>query len=157
LLPVYAVAGILVITLMLLMLLLMVAGQDIPMGVPGLFIGVITFFTTLVVLLISPSFFFPVPRRLLPLRQKLAAPLSVHYGLAPGGLAMLLEDDERMGTYLQRFLAEHHVPYPFPLYDREGRYLFAAPHKATVLANALLRAVGKSHDNELYVLLADLL
>src|SRR5262249_55493116 len=99
----------------------------------------------------------PVERRLLRWRKKVATVLSVRYGLAPGGLAMLLEDDERMGAYLQRFLAEHHVPYPFPLYDRDGRYLFAAPDKVTVLGNALVRAVGKSHDNELYVLLADLL
>src|SRR5262249_2661426 len=44
-----------------------------------------------------------------------------------------------------------------PLYDAEGRYLFAAPEKVPVLASALLRAVGKGRDNELFVLLADLL
>src|SRR5262249_9329346 len=38
-----------------------------------------------------------------------------------------------------------------------GRYLFAAPGKVGVLASALMRAVGKGHDNELFVLLADLL
>ena len=58
---------------------------------------------------------------------------------------------------LQRFLAEHQVPYSLPLYDRQGRYLFAAPEKVDVLAQALVRAVGKGHDNELFVLLADLL
>jgi uncharacterized protein (DUF58 family) len=157
LLPAYAVAGLLVIAVMLLMLLLMVAGDDIPLAIPVLSIGVITFLTTLVILWIPPLFFFPAQRRLLRWRKKLAGLLSVRYGLAPGGLGMLLEDDERMGTYLQRFLAEHHVPYPFPFYDRDGRYLFATPNKVTVLANALLRAVARSHDNELYVLLADLL
>jgi hypothetical protein len=87
----------------------------------------------------------------------MAALLSVRYGLAPGGLALLLEDEERFAGYLQRFLTDHHVPHPLPLYDREGRYLFAAPAKGDVLAAALLRAVGKGHDNELFVLLADLL
>jgi len=43
------------------------------------------------------------------------------------------------------------------MYDRKGRYLFAAPEKIPVLASALVRAVGKGHDNELFVLLADLL
>src|SRR6185437_11687241 len=38
-----------------------------------------------------------------------------------------------------------------------GRYLFAAPEKVPVLAQALLRAVGKGRDNELFVLLVDLL
>jgi hypothetical protein len=81
----------------------------------------------------------------------------VRYGLAPGGLAELLEDQERFGVYLQRYLAEHRVSYTLPLYDERGRYLFAAPAKIDVLARALLQAVSRSHDNELFVLLADLL
>jgi uncharacterized protein (DUF58 family) len=90
-------------------------------------------------------------------RKQLAALLSVHYGLAPGGLALLLEDDRECVQYLQRFLAEHHVPYQLPLYDLEGRYLFAAPGKVAVLARALVHAVARGRDNELFVLLADLL
>ena len=74
-----------------------------------------------------------------------------------GGLAILLEDDERFSLYLQRFLADHHVPYSLPFYDDSGRYLFAAPEKVEVLARGLLRAVGRGRDNELFVILADLL
>lgn len=96
-------------------------------------------------------------RRLARWRKQLAALVSARYGLAPGGLALLLEDDEQCSLYLQRFLAEHQVPHALPLYDAEGRYLFAAPDKVGVLARALLAAVGKGHDNELFVLLADLL
>jgi uncharacterized protein (DUF58 family) len=99
----------------------------------------------------------PRERRLARWRKQLAAVLSVRYGLAPGGLALLLEDDEQCALYLQRFLAEHQVPYTLPLYDAAGRYLFAAPDKVGVLARALLAAVGKGHDNELFVLLVDLL
>ncbi len=90
-------------------------------------------------------------------RKKMAALLSVRHGLAPGGLEALLQDDELMALHLQRFLAEHQVPYRLPLYDPRGRYLFAAPEKVDVLARALLQAVGKGHDNELFVLLADLI
>jgi hypothetical protein len=90
-------------------------------------------------------------------RKRVAALLSVRYGLAPGGLAVLMEDDQRFSLLAQRFLAEHHVPYPLPYYDRRGRYLFTSAGKAEVLAGALLRAVGKGRDNELFVLLADLL
>jgi uncharacterized protein (DUF58 family) len=89
-------------------------------------------------------------------RKRLAALLSVRHGLAPGGLEALLEDDEQMALHLQRFLAEHQVPYRLPLYDGHGRYLYAAPEKVDVLARALLQSVGKGHDNELFVLLADL-
>jgi uncharacterized protein (DUF58 family) len=90
-------------------------------------------------------------------RKHLAALLSVRYGLAPGGLALLLEDDERMALYLQRFLVEHQVPYPLPFYDPRGRYLYATPAKVEVLARALLRTVARGRDNELFVLMADLL
>src|SRR5205807_2657051 len=58
----------------------------------------------------------PSLRRQYRWRKQLAALLSVHFGLAPGGLALLLEDDEQCVLYLQRFLAEHHVPYELPFY-----------------------------------------
>jgi uncharacterized protein (DUF58 family) len=90
-------------------------------------------------------------------RKRLAALLSVRHGLVPGGLALLLEDDPAFSLHMQRFLAEHHVPYPLPYYDADGRYLFASAGKVDVLARALLRAVGKGRDNELFVLLVDLL
>jgi hypothetical protein len=90
------------------------------------------------------------------MRKKMAALLSVRYGLAPGGLAALLEDDDAFALHLQRFLNDHHVPYSLPLYTAEGRYAFASAAKVTVLAEALVRAVGKGRDNELFVLLVDL-
>jgi uncharacterized protein (DUF58 family) len=90
-------------------------------------------------------------------RKRLAALLSVRYGLGPGGLAALLEDDHLCSRTLQRFLAEHQVAAPLPLYDARGQYVFTAPAKVDVLANMFLRAVGKGHDNELFVILADLL
>ena len=96
-------------------------------------------------------------RRLGRYRKQLAALFSARYGLGPGGLSALLEDDDAFALLAERFLGEHHVPYTLPLYDRDGRYLFASPAKVGVLASALLRAVGRGRDNELFVLLADLL
>jgi uncharacterized protein (DUF58 family) len=90
-------------------------------------------------------------------RKRLAALLAARYGLTPGGLAPLLEDDDQFSLYLQRFLGEHRVPYALPLYDAEGRYLFRSSGKVSVLAAALVQAVGRGHDNELFVLLADVL
>ena len=90
-------------------------------------------------------------------RKELAAILSVRYELGPGGLAMLLEDDEACAMYLQRFLGDHHVAAPISLFDRHGRYQFAAAGKAKVLADALLRAILHGKDNELFVLCVDLL
>ena len=111
----------------------------------------------LVYVRLPPLFFFPARRRAAVWRKRLAALFSVRYGLGPGGLGLLLEDDDRCSYYLQRFLSEHQVPYTLPLYDQKGAYLFAAPAKVKVLAESLLRAVGRGHDNELYVLLVDLL
>jgi len=102
-------------------------------------------------------FLWPRETRLVSCRKRVAALLAARYRLAPGGLALLLDNDEQMGAYLHRFLAEHRVPYGLPLYDEHGRYRFVSPQKVAVLAGALLRAVGKGHDNELFVLLADLL
>jgi uncharacterized protein (DUF58 family) len=96
-------------------------------------------------------------QRLTAWRKRTAAVLSALYGLAPGGVEALLEDDDACSLLTQRFLADHRVPYSLPLYDSRGRYRFAAPEKVPVLADALVAAVGKGHDNELFVLLADLL
>lgn len=90
-------------------------------------------------------------------RKQLAAFFSVRYGLAPGGLAILLEDDELFAGYAQRFLAEHQVPVTLPFYDSLGRYQFASVAKIDVLARILLRAIGRGRDNELFVLAVDVL
>jgi uncharacterized protein (DUF58 family) len=90
-------------------------------------------------------------------RKQVAAVLSVQYDLGPGGLALLLEDDELCSRYLQRFLVDHQVPCPLPYYDGKGRYLFGAPGKIDVLAGGLMRAVLHGRDNELFVLLVDFL
>jgi uncharacterized protein (DUF58 family) len=103
-----------------------------------------------------PLLFQTKRRRLTRYRKKLAALFSQEYGLGPGGLELLLEDDDLMNRYLERFLSDHHVPHTPVLHDRQGRFLFASPGKVEVLAGALMRAVGKGHDNELFVLMVDL-
>lgn len=90
-------------------------------------------------------------------RKQVSAVLSVRYGLGPGGLARLLEDDEMCVAYMQRFLAEHQVAYPFSFYDGQGNYLFRSPTKPKMLADALLKAVLHGKDNELFVLCIDAL
>jgi uncharacterized protein (DUF58 family) len=119
--------------------------------------AIVYFLFVFVFMRVLPAVFAPRRRRLLKWRKSLSALLSVRYGLAPGGLALLLEDDEQYTLHVQRFLAEHQIPFPVPLYDSQGRYLFAAPGKIDVLTKALLQAVARGHDNELYVVLADLL
>jgi len=106
---------------------------------------------------VRTSPFRPAAHRVYRWRKQLAAILAVCYDLGPGGLGLLLEDDVACGRYLQRFLAEHQVTHPYPLYDYAGRYLFRSPQKLNVLADTLLTTVARGKDDELFVLLADLL
>ena len=103
------------------------------------------------------SLFFRRTRQEVDRRKRLASALSANYHLGPGGLSLLIEDDQRFVSFAQQYLAEHHVPYPLPFYDKSGRYLFASAEKVQVLASALLRAVHLGQDNELFVLFVDLL
>jgi uncharacterized protein (DUF58 family) len=107
-------------------------------------------------LLKLPLAFFPGRRRAQRWRKHLAALFSVRYGLAPGGLSVLCEDDGRFADYLERFLSEHRVPVPLPE-DTDGETITVTPDKVRILAEALMRAVSKEHDNELFVLFADLI
>jgi uncharacterized protein (DUF58 family) len=90
-------------------------------------------------------------------RKQMAALCALRHGPIPGGIEALLQDDDLFSLHLQQFLGEHQVPCFVPLYDEQGRYLFARPEKVTVLARALLQAAARGRDNELYVILADLL
>jgi uncharacterized protein (DUF58 family) len=96
-------------------------------------------------------------RRIYAIRKRLAALIGVVYDLPLGATGQLLEDDAACSGWLQRFLSDHQVSYDVPLYDDRGRYLFARPAKVGVMAHALTRSVGRGHDNELFVLLADLI
>lgn len=99
----------------------------------------------------------PMFRRRLAWRKKLAALLAVKYRLPPGAVALMQEDDVLCARWTQRFLIDHKVPFDVPLYDARGRFLLARPEKVEVMARALTRAVSRGHDNELFVILADLL
>jgi uncharacterized protein (DUF58 family) len=111
-----------------------------------------------VVLMVLVAILFGGRRRRLALwRKRLAALLAVQHDLGAGALETLLEDDDQLSLQIQRFLADHQVPCKLPLYDNRGRYRFAAAAKVDVLGKALLQAVRRGRDNELFVLLADLL
>jgi len=96
-------------------------------------------------------------RRVFRARKQVAAIVASRYELPAWALQRLLEDDDYLSLNLQRFLAEHQVPFTVPLYGPDGRYLLADPARVEVLSRAMLRAAAVGRDNELYVILADLL
>jgi uncharacterized protein (DUF58 family) len=99
---------------------------------------------------------FGVRREQLTRRKRLAALLALQDGSGPQGIERLIHDDEAYGERVGRFLQQHQVRMPVPLYDDQGRYRFRCEAKARVLATAIVRAVSRARDNELFVLLADL-
>jgi uncharacterized protein (DUF58 family) len=129
----------------------MARGLAITVALSALSAGVTAFF------LLVTSIFGARGRRALTWRKRLAALLAHRYDPMIGGVSVLLEDEDRFSLLLQRFLAEHRVPYSLPLYDTAGQYLFRAPGKLPVLGAAIIQAVGRGRDNELFVLLVDVL
>lgn len=95
-------------------------------------------------------------RRSLTRRKQLSALMAWLDGGGPGAVERYLHDDEAFASRLGQFLQQHLARCPVPLYDAQGKYRFRCSGKAGVLAGALLHAVGRARDNELYVVLADL-
>lgn len=95
-------------------------------------------------------------RRVLTRRKQLAALLVFRSGAGPAHIEALLRDEALWTAALARFLQEHHVSVPVQWWDLPQRQLYRQPEKITVLAAALLQAVGRARDNELYILFTDL-
>lgn len=95
-------------------------------------------------------------RKELTRRKQLAALFALQDGTGADGVERYLVDDDAYAQRIAQFLQEHLLRCPVPLYDDQGRYRFRCPGKAPVLADALIRAVSRARDNELYVIFADL-
>ncbi|MBP3954333.1 DUF58 domain-containing protein [Gemmata sp. G18] len=89
-------------------------------------------------------------------RKRLAALFSLQDGTGPDAIERYVHDDEVYAERVAQFLQHHQLRCPIPLYDEQGRYRFRCAEKAEVLAGAIVRAVSRARDNELYVLLADI-
>lgn len=92
----------------------------------------------------------PAERRRYGWRKRLAALITAKYALPPGSLALMLDDDAACAAQLQRFLAEHRIPFDMP---RPARPMEVKPLE--LQARSLIRAVSRGRDNELFVLMGD--
>jgi len=95
-------------------------------------------------------------RRKLTQRKQVASVLALQDGSGPAGVERYIHDDEAYAAQVAAFLQRHRLRCPIPLYDERGLYLYRCPGKAVVLRDALIEAVSRARDNELYVVLADL-
>ena len=89
-------------------------------------------------------------------RQRLSALIANHYRLDPLAMGELMDDDDVMSTWLQRFHAEHGSPFTGSLFDERGNPLFDDSAKIDQLAKLLRRAAVRGRDNELFVVMAEL-
>jgi hypothetical protein len=99
-----------------------------------------------------PSKRWPVRRR-----KQLGLVYATLDGSGPLAVERAIHDDGYLRDRTNRFLSEHRVPLPVHLLDPHGGFRFPGDAKADVLADAILRAVGRARDNELFVILADLM
>jgi uncharacterized protein (DUF58 family) len=95
-------------------------------------------------------------RKELTRRKQLAQLFALQDGTGPDAVERYAFDDDAYGRRVATFLQHHLLRCPVPLYDEQGRYRFRCAGKAPVLAGAMVRAVSRARDNELYVVLADL-
>lgn len=100
--------------------------------------------------------FFGERKRELTARKQLGALFSLQDGSGADAIERYIHDDEAYAVRTAAFLQRHQLRCPIPLYDSAGRYRYRCVGKAPVLADAILQAVGRARDNELYVILADL-
>jgi uncharacterized protein (DUF58 family) len=89
-------------------------------------------------------------------RKQLSALFSLQDRTGPDAVERYLQDDEAYAIRVAEFLQHHLLRCPVPLYEDDGRYRFRCAGKAAVLAQAMIRAVGRARDNELFVIMADL-
>lgn len=95
-------------------------------------------------------------KRELTKRKQLSALFSLQDGTGPDGVERYLHDNTAYATRVASFLQHHLLRCPVPLYDEAGQYRFRCAGKAEVLAQAMIRAVSRARDNELFVVMADL-
>ncbi len=95
-------------------------------------------------------------KRELTKRKQLSALFSLQDGAGPDAVERYIHDDTAYAARVAAFLQHHLLRCPVPLYDDAGRYRFRCAGKAAVLAQAMIHAVSRARDNELFVVMADL-
>jgi uncharacterized protein (DUF58 family) len=90
-------------------------------------------------------------------RQEIATVVATVNHLGPTGIPAMMEHDATFSREVQQFLVDHDSPYPRPLHDEAGRYVYASTGKIEHLSRACLRAISHAKDNELLLFMVDLL
>lgn len=90
------------------------------------------------------------------MRETLATLIVAYYGLDEWAVGELAMDNRQLSYWLQRFLADHRVPYAGRRFDDHGHYLFDDAAKIPQLARLISHASARSRDSELFLVFAEL-
>ncbi len=90
-------------------------------------------------------------------RYRLVGLLSALYDLSPKQQAACMLSDTPLAAPLQRFLSEAGLPWMAPLLPTQDEPSRQAHRRMEAISRAMLRSIMHAHDNEVFVILADLL
>ena len=89
-------------------------------------------------------------------RETLANVIASHYALDELAVGELAWNDTQASYWFQRFLTDHHVPYPGRHFGSDGSFLFDDSNKIAQLARLLSHATARSRDSQLFLIFAEL-
>ena len=90
-------------------------------------------------------------------RYRLCGVLGEVFQLSAHEQVECMLDDAHLGKYLQEFLWRAGMPWMTPIIPAPGDPNKAAERRMQVIGQAVLRAIAHAHDNEVFVVFADLL
>lgn len=90
-------------------------------------------------------------------RMRLVGVLSEVFQLSPREQVECILGDAKLAHYLQRFLCAAGTPWMSPVLPLAVESTQSAARRMKALSDVILRAIAHAHDNEVFVVLADLI
>jgi hypothetical protein len=90
-------------------------------------------------------------------RIQLAAVMAELYNLSITTQVEMVLDENELAKYLLKFLCESGMPWMAPIVSISNVAIQHSPVRVRLLTQALTAAISHAHDNEVFVLVADLL
>jgi hypothetical protein len=90
-------------------------------------------------------------------RVQIAAAVSHLHGLSTHEQSQLLLEEQRLAEHLGRFLSDCGMPWVGPIVTTSDTVLFQSPDRVPLLSKSLMSAISNAHDNEVFVIIAELL
>jgi hypothetical protein len=90
-------------------------------------------------------------------RFRIVGVLAEVFNLSPLQQVACMHDDARLAFHLQQFLWQAGMPWVAPIVPADSDSTQAAAGRIDAISRAILKAIAHAHDNEVFVVLADLI